>query len=124
MFFIQDLEGGIFIFRFRLFRKRDSIHFSGRRHTGLGILSAIFGIITVLGFITTCIISGVNKGEGGTIIGIIGILLFVLSLIGFVLSYKALKQKDIFYRFPITGMIANGFMLIIFMIIYILGIIR
>jgi len=47
-----------------------------------------------------------------------------LALLGFVLSYKALKQRDIFYRFPMAGLITNGLMLIIFMVIYILGIIR
>jgi len=107
-----------------LFRKKDAIQFSGRKHPGLGILSAVLGIITVLGFIATCMASGFKGGQGGKIFGIIGFLLFALSLIGFILSYKAFKQRDIFYRFPITGLISNGIMLVVYMIIYIIGIIR
>jgi hypothetical protein len=112
-------KGGVFILR--LFKKKETIQFSGRRHTRLGILSAMIGILTVIGFVAICIISGVNGGEAGLYIGIIGIFIFVLGLFGFVLSYKGLKQRDIYYRFPMIGIVTNGTMLIILMIIYILG---
>jgi hypothetical protein len=75
----------------------------------------------VLGFIAISIVSGIRKGEGGMLIGIIGIILFVIALFGFILSYRELKQRDIYYRFPMIGIITNGIMLIIFMIIYIAG---
>ncbi|WP_146039189.1 DUF6142 family protein [Herbinix hemicellulosilytica] len=122
IFIHTEVKGGICIFK--LFRKKEAIQFSGRKHPGLGILSAVFGIITVLGFIAACIASGLKGGEGGQIFGIIGLFLFVISLFGFIMSYKAFKQRDIFYRFPMTGLITNGIMLIVYMIIYILGIIR
>ena len=75
----------------------------------------------VLGFITVSIVSGINKGEGGLLLGIIGILLFVFAVFGFVLSYKEMKKRDIYYRFPMIGIITNGIMLILLVIIYILG---
>lgn len=55
------------------------------------------------------------------LIGVAGILLFILALFGFILSYRELKQRDIYYRFPMMGIISSGLMLIILMIIYILG---
>jgi len=55
------------------------------------------------------------------VIGIVGILLFFLALFGFVLSYKELRKRDIYYRFPLIGIISNGLMLVILMIIYIIG---
>lgn len=75
----------------------------------------------VLGFVGLSIISGVYGGEAGLIIGILGIALFVLALVGFILSYRELKQRDIYYRFPMMGIIANGIMLIILVIVYIVG---
>lgn len=69
----------------------------------------------------TSIVSGVYGGNGGLLIGIIGILIFALGVFGFILSYKALKQRDIFYRFPLIGIISNGFILVILMLLYILG---
>jgi len=78
-------------------------------------------MVTVLGFIAVCIISGVNNGEGGILIGVTGILLFVLAAVGLVLAYREMKKRDIFYRFPMIGIITNGFMLILLAVIYILG---
>ena len=95
-------------------------HFPGRIIQGW-ILSALIGILVVLGFITVSIVSGINKGEGGLLLGIIGILLFVFAVFGFVLSYKEMKKRDIYYRFPMIGIITNGIMLILLVIIYILG---
>jgi hypothetical protein len=103
-------------------RNKDMIRFAGRRHTQLGILSAIIGITVVLGFLTISILSGLAHGKGGFVLGIVGLLLFSLAIFGFVLSYKAFKQKDIFYRFPIIGIVLNGFMTALFFILYILGI--
>jgi hypothetical protein len=106
-----------------MFFKRDKemIHFSGRRHTKTGIFSTAIGIVVVVGFLTISIISGLARGDGGLLLGVIGILLFCLAVFGFVLSYKAFKKKDIFYQFPIIGAILNGFMTIFLLIIYILG---
>jgi len=106
---------------FKLKKNKDMIHFSGRSHTKLGIISAIIGIVSVLGFLTISIISGLNKGNGGIILGIIGIVLFGLSAFGFYLSYQSFKQRDIFYRFPIIGAVLNGIMTVVFLILYILG---
>lgn len=103
-------------------RNKEMIHFSGRRHTRMGIVSTIIGVLVILGFLTICIISGMAGGKGGFILGVTGLLLFVLSVTGFVLSYKAYKKKDIFYRFPIIGSVLNGFMLIVLLVIYLLGI--
>jgi len=102
-------------------RDRDMIRFSGRRHTRMGIISTVIGITVILGFLTISIISGLAHGNGGLLLGMIGIFLFSLAVLGFVLSYKAFKKKDIFYRFPLIGAISNGFMTIILLIIYILG---
>ena len=103
-------------------RNKDMIRFSGRKHTRLGIMSAIIGIVVVLGFLAISIVSGLAEGKGGFLLGVIGLCIFALSIAGFVLSYKAFQQKDIFYRFPIIGVILNGTMTVILLIIYILGI--
>ena len=106
----------------KLKKKREIIHFSGRRHTRLGILSAIVGILIVLGFVTISIISSTDKREGSLLIGVIGLLLLALAIFGFVISYKAFKEKDIFYSLPIIGSLLNGSMIVVLLILYILGI--
>ncbi len=106
----------------RIKRNKEMIHFSGRRHTKLGICSMVIGIISVLGLLLASILSGLARGQGGFVLGVAGLGLFALSVFGFILSYKAFKKKDIFYRFPILGAVLNGFMTILLLVIYILGI--
>jgi hypothetical protein len=108
--------------KWKLKPDKKMIHFSGRRHTKLGIASTVIGIIVVLGFFIISLLSGLAGGKGGFAIGVTGILLLILSVIGFVLAYKALRKKDIFYRFPIIGAVLNGIMLILLLVIYLLGI--
>ena len=84
-------------------RKKEIIHFSGRRQTKMGILS------------------GLSDGKGGLLLGMIGLTLLILSVTGLVVSYKAFKKKDIFYGFPIAGAVINGFMLIVLFTLYLLG---
>ncbi len=104
-------------------RKKEMIHFSGRRHTKTGICSAVIGIVVIVGFLTLSIISSLSHGQGGLSLGVLGILLLALSVFGFVLSYKAFKKKDIFYRFPIIGAALNGLMTILLLIMYIYGLV-
>lgn len=87
----------------------------------MGILSAVVGLLVVCGFITLSVISGIHGGEASLLIGIAGILLFFIGLFGFILSYRELKQRDIYYRFPMIGIITNGIMLIFLLVLYILG---
>jgi hypothetical protein len=82
----------------------------------------VIGIFSILGLLAASILSGIYHGQGGIILGVAGIGLFALSVFGFVLSYKSFKKKDIFYRFPIVGAVLNGFMTILLLVIYILGI--
>ncbi len=103
-------------------RNKEMIHFSGRRHSKMGICSAAIGLIVVIGFLVISIISGYQRGEGGFVLGVMGILLFCLAIFGFVLSYRTFKKKDIFYRFPVIGVVLNGLMSILLLILYLLGI--
>ena len=106
----------------RLFKKKERFQFSGRRHTHLGIWSAVIGILVVIGFVSISLVSSSYGGKGDIIIGVVGLLLFVVAIIGFVLSIKALRQRDIYYRFPLIGISLNSIMMIVLTIIYILGI--
>ncbi len=105
----------------RVNKDKESLRFSGRRHTKLGIGSAVMGILALVGFVVVSIISASYKGDGNMALGIGGISIFALAILGFVTSFKAFKERDIFYRFPIIGAILNGLMIIVLFVLYILG---
>lgn len=50
-------------------------------------------------------------------------LCFAVSILGFVLSIKSFKEKDIFYVAPVIGVGSNGIMIIILFYLYIVGIV-
>ena len=102
-------------------RNKEMIHFSGRRHTKMGIASTVIGIAVMFGFLSIIIASAVARGKGSALLGSLGILLLGISIFGFVLSYKAFKKRDVFYLFPILGAVLNSFMAILLLIIYIFG---
>jgi hypothetical protein len=104
-----------------LFKKREKYKFSGRRHSRLGIISFIIGIAAVLGLSAVCTFASTTAGNAGLMVGFLGFLIFAFAIFGFVLGYKACKQRDIFYRFPIAGIIINGAITISLVLIYVLG---
>lgn len=104
-----------------MFKKRELFHLSGRKHTRHGVVSTIIGIFVIVGFISISIISSTTHGKGGEILGLIGLILLAMSVYGFIMAYKAFQAKDIFYRFPIIGIVLNSIMVILLFILFILG---
>lgn len=104
-------------------RRRGNIKFQGRQHSKRGMISLLLGILVIVAFITISFISGTNKGSGGLILGIIGMLCFAVSIFGFILSIKSFREKDIFYVAPVIGVGSNGIMMIVLFSLYIVGIV-
>ncbi|WMJ89640.1 DUF6142 family protein [Anaerocolumna sp. MB42-C2] len=103
--------------------KKEIFKFSGRSHSVKGIISVIIGVFTLITLLILSIISSLSKGNGGWIIGLIGMLLFAISIAGFVLGIKACREKEIHYAAPVTGMVLNGFLSIFFFVLYMVGVI-
>ncbi len=104
-------------------RKKEVFKFSGRNHSIRGLISVIIGGITLLALIILSVISSLSGGNGGLILGIIGMVLFVMSIAGFILGIKSCREKEIFYTAPVVGMVLNGFLFIVFFTLYMVGII-
>lgn len=104
-------------------RKKEVFKFSGRNHSIRGLISVIIGGITLLALIILSVISSLSGGNGGLILGIIGMVLFVMSIAGFILGIKSCREKEIFYTAPVVGMVLNGLLSIVFFVLYMVGII-
>lgn len=104
-------------------RKKEIFKFTGKSHSVRGFISVVIGVITLLALIIISMISSLSGGNGGIILGVIGMVLFVVSIVGFILGIKSCMEKEIYYTAPIVGMVLNGFLTIIFIILYMVGII-
>lgn len=104
-----------------MFRRRGTIRFQGRNHSKRGVFSLLIGILVIAAFIAVSVISGMNQGNGASILGAIGIIAFAISIVGFLLGIKSFKEKDIFYVAPVIGVGSNGIMIIVLFSLYIIG---
>lgn len=104
-------------------RKKEIFKFSGRSHSVRGLISVIIGGTVLAVFLALSVISSLSGGNGSLILGIIGMVLFVMSIAGFILGIKSCREKEIFYTAPVVGMVLNGFLSILFFGLYMVGII-
>ncbi|BBF44100.1 hypothetical protein lbkm_2788 [Lachnospiraceae bacterium KM106-2] len=98
-----------------------SYKFTDKSHPIEGILSVIFGGFVTITLIALCYQSSAAAGKGASYIGLIGMLAFLLTIGGLSLGLISLKEKDVFYRFPVAGVVLNGILLVILFFVYIVG---
>lgn len=104
-------------------RKKASIKFVGRKQSIYGLISTIIGGVGVVTLGVLFYIATKAKGMASLWMGLVGILLLGLSIAGFIVGTRGLKQKDVFYGLPIVGTASNGVLLIGMVVLYFLGLI-
>ena len=107
-----------------LFRKkgRDGMHFHSKKRSREGVAGFVLSLIAVVVFLVLCIVSAVAKGEAGAFVGAIGLGTMFLCVGSFYLSFKGLKERDVYTRLPFAGLIISGVLFVVLFCLYILGI--
>lgn len=103
-------------------KKKDEFKFSDKYHPVQGIVGVVLALLVL---ITTCVlfyISSTSAGNAGVWVGFTGIGMFIINIIGFILSVRGFRMQDIYYHFPIAGILLNGSLFIVFLLLYIVGI--
>lgn len=101
--------------------RKGSYKFSDKTHPVRGVISTLLGITGILSLVALFITSGLQGGQGGGVLGGIGLLVFAVSILGFTLAILSLKEKEIHYSFSVVGASLNGGLLILCFILYVLG---
>lgn len=103
-------------------RKKDDFKFSDKSHPIQGIMGVIIAIIIFIVMGVLFYISSTTNGNAGLWIGFLGLGIFLLNILGFVLSVLGFRKQEVYYRFPIAGILLNGSLFIVFLLLYIVGI--
>lgn len=103
-------------------RKKEVFKFSDKKHSVRGLISLAMGILSCVCLLVLFSISSLSAGNGGLILGVVGLAMCFFSIIGAIVGVKACKEKEIYYNAPIIGLILNGFLSVIYLILYMLGI--
>lgn len=104
------------------FGKRRRIRFSDRTHPVTGIVSTIIGVVSLSILVILCIISEKAGGNAGIAIGVVGILSFIASVIGFVIATRCYRKEDIYMTMPTIGSILNGMLVIVYLLLFFVGV--
>lgn len=99
----------------------DRVKFRGRKQSARGIIAFIMGCVTVVALLVMVILNGVYNVSGGNVFGIIGIFSFAIAIAGFVIALMSMKERDIFLGIPIAAISLNGISVIVYFVLYILG---
>lgn len=99
-----------------------NMHFQSRKRSVKGVVGFWMSIVSVLFVILLCTLSVMKNGAAGIILGFLGVFVFVFSGFSFSLSLRGLKERDVFTKLPMAGLIISGMVLVFLFILYILGI--
>lgn len=102
--------------------KKTALHFAGRRHSTKGVTSTIIGGIAWLIFLALCVSSSSTGGNAPLLVGIAGILDALFVLLGMIIAWSGFQERDVYYVFPIVGMLANGILFVVYFSLYFMGI--
>lgn len=103
-------------------RKRKGLHLTDKKHPVTGIVGCLAGIVSGGGFLGACFISGQAHGKAGLEVGIMAVLCFVFSIVGFGMAWISLRQENIRTLFPTLASILNGLLMIFYLFLYMWGV--
>jgi len=101
---------------------RKGMHFHGRKRSKGGVAGFVLAITAVALFLALCIVSAVAKGAAGPLVGALGLLAMVLCGTAFWLSFKGLKERDVYTKIPFAGLLISGGLFVLLFCLYIVGI--
>ncbi|MCR5828977.1 MAG: hypothetical protein K6F93_01335 [Lachnospiraceae bacterium] len=100
----------------------ESVKFRGRHHSHRAITFLVTGSVCFVTIPVLAIISAV-VGGGGEVFGIFGFAGFIMSVLGIVMSVLSTKERDIFIKDSIAGIVVNSAATLCYLILYIRGMI-
>ncbi len=101
--------------------KKSSFKFSDKSYSKRGIISTIIGIISLIVLTIIFIASSNSYGNGELILGLIGDLIFIASLIGLGIALYSFKESDIYYRYSILGAGINSLIVVSLFALFVVG---
>ena len=96
--------------------------FAKKEYAQKGILSSILAGVTLGLFIISCFLSFCFRGAAGVYVGGLALTAILLSVYGFYIGMSGFSEKGCSHAFCISGAIANGVMMVIWLALFLIGI--
>lgn len=96
--------------------------FAKKEYAKKGIVSSILAGVTVIMFLISCFLSFCFRGAAGVFVGGIALMAMLLSVYGFCLGLSGFSEKSCSHVFCVSGAIANGVMMVIWLALFLVGV--
>lgn len=103
-------------------KERKGMHFHSRKRSGKGTIGFVAALVCAVVFLVLCIVSAAAGGAAGEAVGVIGLFIMAGSGVAFWLSWQGIKERDVYTRIPLIGMIVSGILFVLLFCLYISGI--
>lgn len=103
--------------------RKKGVRFSDKKHSIKGIISLAMGSISLVLIVLLFYVSAKASGDGGMLLGYMGVIILISSVIGTSLAYQGYKEKDVYYKPLLIGLIINILVFLTLFILYIVGLI-
>lgn len=104
-----------------LFSKK-KYKFTDKKISRGGVVSSLFAVVSIVLVCIGIYVSFKAKGNGGSIVGILGLAAALLSFVGFIVGVRSFKNENVFLGFPWFGVVVNAITLIFMMCIILIGV--
>ena len=87
-----------------------------------GVAAFLMAAISALLFLVAVVISYIHIGQGGIVLGAIGLVGLLLAVVGFFIGINSFSEKERSHRFSTLASIANGIIAVVWLGLYLVGI--
>lgn len=88
--------------------ERHGYKFTNKNNTKGGIIATILASVSLIMLIAGIVVSFMNEGNAGLIVGAFGIGAFIFTTVGLIIGLRSFYEKDKFYIFSWIGTISNA----------------
>ncbi len=96
--------------------------FTNKKHSKRGLIASGLFLCSLLALAAGIYISFEEKGNGSMMVGVLGLLSFIVSAIGFVVGIKSFKEDEIFLLFPWIGTVGSAVVWLLIGTVILIGI--
>ena len=87
-----------------------------------GMAALLMAALSIFLLLIAVIISYVFLGQGGDLLGAIGLVGLLLSVVGFFIGIKSFAEKEKSHRYSTIASMANGIIAVVWLALYLVGI--
>ncbi len=102
--------------------KKRMYSFAEKKHSQRGLVSSVFGGISLVIFLALAYVAYYMNGQGGAYLGSIGLTGVLFSLMGLFLGLLSFGEENTFHFFSKLGSILNGCVLAVWIFVILIGV--